>query len=174
MNKKQGVKVRPTSRKIIRNLTLKLRGILGLQNHCYFPVVDFLERGMPKIFPEFNYEYVEKTKMGRVEGLTIPETNTIQIREDVYVAATKNEGRARFTIAHEIAHYIIHKDQPPCFARVNEVLPVYVDPEWQANVFAAELLMPFHLVVEKTADEIVEKCKVSREAAEYRLSKIKS
>lgn len=173
MIRKNGVRVRPQSRVNIRDVTSTLRKKLGLQDSFDFPVIEFLEKIMPLLFPGFNYEYVEKAKMGKVEGLTIPETNTIRIREDVYESALRCEGRARFTIAHEIGHYIMHKNQFPSFARVHESLPPYEDAEWQANTFAGELLMPYHLVSGKVAHEVVELCGVSFTAADYHLSKIK-
>ena len=77
MSRKNGVRVQPTSRKSLRDYALTIRTKLGLEDHFYFPVIDFLEKVMPTVFPGFTYEYVEKTKMGNVEGLTIPETNTI-------------------------------------------------------------------------------------------------
>ena len=172
-----GVRVKPLSQAAIRSMTLAIRKRFGFFESYYFPVVEFLENVMPEIFTGFNYEYVEKMKMGGVEGLTIPETNTIRIREDVYEAAMRDEGRARFTIAHEIGHYVMHKNQVPGFSRTKEKLvidhKVFEDSEWQANAWAGELLMPYHLIHGMTIYEIVEKCKVSGQAAEYRRSKLK-
>ena len=65
-------------------------------------------------------------------------TNTIR------VAPKKNEGRYRFTIAHEIGHYVLHPrdnldktDNREHFTVWNEA-----GEEAEANIFAAELLMP--------------------------------
>ncbi len=67
------------------------------------------------------------------------------------------EGRKRFTICHELGHYVIHQDslEPTVFCRRIEVVdeaepgPV-VDPraelEREADAFAAALLMPAALV----------------------------
>jgi len=41
----------------------------------------------------------------------------------------------------------------------------YEDPEWQADCFAGELLMPYHLIQEMSKEEIMQKCKVSFTAA---------
>lgn len=54
-------------------------------------------------------------------------------------------GRRRFTIAHEIGHYVLHgAPQQPCAPRViegwKEGQPV---PEREADTFASELLLPF-------------------------------
>lgn len=58
-----------------------------------------------------------------------------------------NIRRKRFTIAHEYAHYILHKDQSRYFEDItffrkdtNSTI------EYKANEFAAELLMPENIV----------------------------
>lgn len=59
--------------------------------------------------------------------------------------------RKRFTIAHELAHYILHKP-------VNENLYAHRDAgqnggiEREANIFASNLLMPEHLVKNAVQD----------------------
>jgi hypothetical protein len=44
-------------------------------------------------------------------------------------------------------------------------IPRYRDPEWQANTFAGELMAPYELVKDMSAEEIAVKCKMSRQAA---------
>jgi hypothetical protein len=56
----------------------------------------------------------------------------------------RESGRRRFTVAHEIGHYILHVDQQiPCSPRViegwRESQPT---PEREADTFASELLLP--------------------------------
>ena len=56
----------------------------------------------------------------------------------------RESGRRRFTVAHEIGHYILHLDQQiPCSPRViegwREGKPT---PEREADTFASELLLP--------------------------------
>ncbi len=166
------VRVLPLSRQNIREMTVNLRAKVGLRNVCYFPAIEFLELGMVRFFPDFNYEYLDRKEMGNDEGLTVPEEHKIKIRLDVLEAAYQGNGRARFTIFHEIGHYFLHLNQPPCLAR-NMSIPPYERSEWQANVWAAELLMPAHIVKGMRIDEIIQECQVSREAANYHLSKIR-
>lgn len=45
--------------------------------------------------------------MGDKEGETIPSLNLIKIREDVYDKAVAGDGRARFTILHELLQEIL-------------------------------------------------------------------
>lgn len=56
----------------------------------------------------------------------------------------REEGRKRFTIAHEIGHYLLHGvQQNPCTSRVIESWgPNVVSSEREADSFASELLLP--------------------------------
>jgi len=65
-------------------------------------------------------------------------------------SSLREEGQKRFTIAHEIGHFLIpyHKDlgsvcDAPTLGRFGKHLP---RPELEANEFAAELLLPSKLV----------------------------
>ena len=86
------------------------------------------------------------------------------IREDVYDRAVDGNARDRFTLCHELGHFLLHTPERVSFAR-GEV-PTYMDPEWQANVFAGELMAPYELVKNMSACEIAEKCGMSLAAAQ--------
>ena len=66
----------------------------------------------------------------------------------IFVNATHHERRRRFTIAHEIAHFILHDhligDGISDDALYRSGLSGAV--EAQANRYAADILMPWHLV----------------------------
>lgn len=96
---------------------------------------------------------------------------SIIIREDVYLGALNNVGRDRMTIGHEIGHFIYHSPSRIQLARTDPSasLPAYMDPEWQATVFAAELLVPYHLINGMTAEEVSYHCGVSLQAANIQL-----
>jgi Zn-dependent peptidase ImmA (M78 family) len=67
--------------------------------------------------------------------------------------------RQRFTIAHEIAHYVLHRSQieddlgfeltDDTFYRSGLSKRI----EWEANKLAAEILMPWHLIDQATMQE---------------------
>lgn len=70
-------------------------------------------------------------------------------------AAMREEGRKRFTIAHEIGHFIIHRDRqisclPSDIARWEDTR---ANPERQADSFASELLLPSVEVLKKIGDQ---------------------
>ena len=87
-------------------------------------------------------------------GGTLIEEKTVQINENI----SSHEGRMHFTAAHEIGHIVLHA---PLFKRVNNVDSDQKiisrknggfegekkqPEEWQADKFAAFLLMPSKLV----------------------------
>ena len=100
------------------------------------------------------------------------------------------QGRKRFTICHELGHYVIHQDdvEATVFCRRVEVSE---DPgggeeegegqglrseiEREADAFAAAILMPAHLIVERRtalADDLTTLCAefgTSEKAMRYRL-----
>ena len=103
--------------------------------------------------------------------------------------------RQRFTIAHEIGHFVLHRGQLPLFidTQKKQFTAVFRDGdsatgenkrEVEANRFAASLLMPLELVrrelgaidPELEEDEIVaslaERFKVSKAAMSFRLANL--
>ncbi|WP_186233588.1 ImmA/IrrE family metallo-endopeptidase [Burkholderia gladioli] len=95
----------------------------------------------------YSFEILEPEQMLQrfkilAEGMTVHRENTIVLRSDVYAAAHDGAGRHRFTAAHELGHYILHRGEGMEFPRrsTEETVP-YLDSEWQANVFAREFLV---------------------------------
>lgn len=109
------------------------------------------------------------------EGETFPSLNTIKIREDVYEKATQGDGRARFTILHEVGHLLMHDNDRVALCRKSDNVPLktYEDPEWQADAFAGELLIAEHLVRDMSVNEIEIHCGASHAAAEYQYKQIR-
>jgi len=97
-----------------------------------------------------------------------------QQQYNIVVRAQDPLVRKRFTVAHEIAHFLLHRG---LFATelVDDALyrsglssPI----EAQANAFAADLLMPWHLlmpVIEKPVAELAAMFQVSEQAMKIRI-----
>lgn len=154
----------PRSRIAIRKIANDLRKIIGCENTTYFPILEFMEwilanpdKGM------INYEIVDPEEMQDTYSTTNTGMNVIRIRSDVYDGAADENPRDRFTLCHEVGHYILHRPESISFARGR--VPRYQDPEWQANTFAGELMAPYALVKDMTVDEIMKKCGMSMQAA---------
>lgn len=151
------------SRMNIRELTLELRKKCGLQDQLYFPIVEFIEWVLGDPDNDFDYEIVPISEMEDTYGTTNTESNVMRIREDVYDGAVKDNPRDRFTLCHELGHYLLHQPQFVSYARGD--IPTYCQPEWQANTFAAELMAPYHLTKNMGIAEIAENCVMSKTAA---------
>ena len=98
---------------------------------------------------------------------------TVTVDGNPTIAFNKNHRwcRRRFTIAHEIGHYMMktgHENIEPALDGTDSI-------EVEANEFAAELLMPLKEFKKDckngitSIDEIAEKYQVSKEAAGWRL-----
>ena len=155
----------PLSRKKIRNLAFELRKITGCDENPYFPIVQFIEWVLAN--PENNmgmeFEVVEPFEMEDTYGTTNTSRNIMRIRSDVYEGAIHDNPRDRFTLCHELGHYILRQPENISYARGD--IPVYQNPEWQANTFAAELLAPADLVKDMSIEEMATQCVMSRQAA---------
>ena len=101
---------------------------------------------------------------GRIVPFVFPK-DTIVL--DKFLLAAKENGRRRFTLAHEAAHYILEKiqvssrvakfhteyDSQRSYTK-DELARMFAAIEWQADVIAASLLMP-KFIVEKTVRRCV-------------------
>lgn len=164
-----GSLVPPRSIIDIRANTTHLRVILGLNDAPYFPVVKVFEF-MQDWEQGYELEIIPDHLM-QEEGLTTGKV--IRLKESVYNGAAQEIGRDRFTFAHELGHAMLHDGVQLTFARSRKPLKAYEDSEWQANTFAAELLMPYEFVKLCGMPSLVEeRCKVSNEAATLRWEKV--
>ena len=93
----------------------------------------------------------------------------------IVVRGASNERRRRFTIAHEIGHFVLHPGRlaPQRGGAVNEA---WRQQEREADQFAAELLMPELLVGRRCSSSaldptrLADRFDVSRQAMQVRLS----
>jgi hypothetical protein len=115
-----------------------------------FAMLKVFEGGLKK---EFDIGYgVEPLPFGE-EGKFNFATNEIILGERAYDDLTRDGERARFTVAHEIGHGLMHggfmratSGRVKAFARSS--IPAFKDPECQANRFGSEFLLPTMLVLE--------------------------
>jgi len=155
----------PMSKRDIILLANAYRKRAGYSNESPIDICKFLENELPSQCPWVNYEYDDGTLLNReIYAQTDIVTGTIRIKNDVYIRAVNGIPRDRFTIAHEAAHSILHTGQNPLFKEYGSVRP-FEDPEWQANVFAAELLAPCKICKDLSIPEIVTRYNVSATVA---------
>lgn len=165
-----------------------------IERHAEEVYVAALEGGMPPDPPvdvEFIVEFILDYGLhlgaslpAGVLGSTDGHAKVVYISDDI-----PNEGRRRFTIAHEIGHIRMHvttlvarDEQPTLFDRQQG--PHQDDSmEWQADYFASALLMPRRLLVKHFGEtarlgsaieptEVADLFGVSRQAASIRLEDV--
>ena len=158
------VSANPRSRQFIRKIARNIRELLNMENELYFPIVQVIELLAADEEEEFDYEIVSDGEMTDTYGTTNTASNIMKIRQKVYEGAIKGNPRDRFTLCHEFGHWLLHQPESVSFARGE--IPTYCDPEWQANTFAAELLIPYYLVQGMSIEDIVESCGVSYTCAD--------
>ena len=166
------MKAHPRSKVLIRQIANQIREILQVNKNEKIDIIRLLEMVICPAF-DISFEIIEKKKMLDKYAEYNPIDKTIKLREDVYERAINGIGRDRFTVSHEIGHIFLHSDNI-AMARSDEKIPVYCDPEWQANTFAREFLCPLNGISDNDdIDTISEKYGVSKEVASIQLSEKK-
>lgn len=167
-----GIRIaQPRSRNKIRKEAFQLRKNLGYDNVDYLPIMVILELVMPIIYPGFCIEVEDDDKLKGRFAETNPEECRIRVRNSVYEAACNGHAWARMIMAHELGHFLFHNSQNTTFAYLerNERLPADIDPERQADIFAAEFLIPIHRIKGKNEYQVSKHFGVSRSAAKNQL-----
>lgn len=175
-------RVTGTSRVAIRAYARKIRKLLGFGSR------DFIHA--PKLFDKLSvfldeqgldFDYLvlpdnDKIFDNKEEAFTDMSTGMVYVKESVMEQACRRSfKRGAFTLAHELGHYLLHYLQNDVvLSRVSDDInvPIYCDPEWQADTFASEFLMPYEECVDMDEEEIRKTYHVSRRAAEVRYNKI--
>ncbi len=162
----------------IENITSKIINDLGIST----------PRGIniEKIAKHLNVDVKAEDLDSDISGLFVIKNNKPYIRYN----KSESINRKRFTIAHELGHYVLHRDSKPLFVDKNEKIMYRnldsstgeIRKEREANAFAASLLMPKVFIqttinsAPKNTNDIVsylaDKFKVSEQAMNFRLANL--
>ena len=171
------MKSEPTSTKKLREMAMETRKMLGLPQSG--PIQ------MPKVYDRASlmidgFEYESKDDNDPCfqpgdEAYYDIGSKKIYIKESIFQDACNNRcTRSQYTLAHELGHFmpsnVFHLKL--CRENRQKKVPCYEDPEWQANTYAAELLMPFDECIRMSPEEISEHFGVSKTCAEVRKAKV--
>lgn len=172
---------KPKSKKNIQDECMLVRKALGIQDRRMVPIVAVLERAIPLAFEDFSFAVVSDLELPDAEAKANPATQSIRVRESVYLAATNGNAHSRFTLAHELGHLFTLSEIPDNDPRAgffrrerNAPSKAYLDPEWQADEFAADFLAPVPMVQGLSTAEIAESFGVSMSVAIRQLRKVDS
>jgi Zn-dependent peptidase ImmA (M78 family) len=160
----------PRSKSDILERARHIRKVFELDSAIYVPVDEIIERIDSTIDETFQWEICDDCYIpADVEAFYDPQQNFMCISNKTYVDATNGNGRARFTLAHELGHYILGVDKVilPRSSIKNLKILAFQNPEWQANTFASlflalpDIIRNFH-----NAFEVSEKCGLSYQASD--------
>jgi hypothetical protein len=121
---------------------------------------------------------IEEDDLGECSGMLIPSERLILVNASEATSGDTPTRRHRFTIAHELGHWICHArgaESAPTYCRSQDVLhETDRTLEREANVFGAELLMPEAAVREAWSafpdpSKLASRFAVSGLAAQWRL-----
>lgn len=166
--------VTPRSIDAIREIAVEVREILGLDERPV-SLPHFLDKlslfGVTVDVVEDDEDFT--LMLAGVEAVCMPDTATINLTPATYQAAEQNDPRTRFTIFHELGHFVLQHNK--AMARANYVAKPFIDSEWQADQFSAEMVMPLDVIVRhglRTPTQIARFFQVSFPAANSRVSQL--
>ena len=183
MTRRKVPAVEPRSRVDIEKIAQRvLRELVPNYGEGRVPVHDVfesLDRWDKRLTPG-----VEDLETGNLGEMT--PTGDVLLSPATYEQLVMHDPRARFTTSHEVGHAILHFKQLNSNLKNNNrklyrrnSIPAFRDPEWQANAFAAALLMPsdqMHRLKQQEPNNLVDKVArlfvVSRESASIRIERL--
>lgn len=156
----------------IESIAGEVRAALGVGPGSRAPMAVILEHVLPDLISGYEFRVDDARALGRAEAITDGFRPIITFGASAYNELAKDAPRARMTAAHELGHLLLHTGQTG-FALLR-TRDTRLDPEKQADVFAAAFLMPaseFKAV--KSIHEAMRKFGVSKDAALFRARKLK-
>lgn len=155
------------SEDIIEKAANEFRGRLSLDAvmaPCMLSVLESFQRRARN----FSFRIADHRELGQDEALMDEEADTLVVRESVMEDVKAGRERARFTVAHELGHYLLgHKGMKQRTKRLT-AYPTAQDriEETEANLFASFFLVPTRLAWDASSpDDIAMRFQVSSLAA---------
>lgn len=162
--------VYPRTRGQIEAIAAAVRAELGVSPDGRIAMQPILEFALDSLVEGAYYALESDREMNGAEGRTEGEDPVITLSASTYMRLNRGEARARMTVAHEIGHLLLHCGQR-VFHFAENLDDVRFDPEWQADQFAAALMMPAEGFAKmRTVTQAMRTFGVSRSAAIRRAS----
>jgi hypothetical protein len=138
----------------IADVALEWRRIARNENLPYFCIVDFIECVLQKVWVKnghLHIEFIDAPENARDDELAWVEFRpnlTLHVDREVWRLAQQGEPRARFILAHEVGHIILHQDDAKHFSsdprlqtKAAKIDDKEHSAEWQANTFSSYFLI---------------------------------
>lgn len=144
------------------------------ENLAYFNVVDFVVDVLQKQLKKgpILIEFFD-AEDGADPAYVTFNPLTLHVDRETWDLAKLGDPDARFVIAHEVGHLILHDHHAKAFSRDPNAQIKFAEDEhsaeWQANVFAYYFLLPTHIVAAfADVGELARACGVSQRLAQER------
>jgi IrrE N-terminal-like domain len=158
----------------IERFALILRQETGVQYLHFFNIVEFVKGPLRKYLEKkgrpLRIEFFDKTTDEDPAYVTFDALIILHVDNEVWELADIGDPTARFIIAHEIGHLLLHNHFAKAFSNSPEDWIKFSEKEysaeWQANTFALYFLLPTHIVVAfDNVEELIQSCGVTRQDA---------
>lgn len=136
------------------------RNEFGVASVELVDVVGIIEFKLPEASPGFRF-IIRPDATIKFDALAEPHLNQLTVRESIYVGACEGDAHCRFVLAHELGHFLLHKDKGRPMHKTSEAYEVQFNDmnslessETQANMFASHFLVPIALAFELKDDHV--------------------
>jgi hypothetical protein len=129
----------------IEKVARKLRAECGYSSEARVDILDIVELKLPILFADFSFVVIEDDlERPDVLALTRVEPLEIVVKDTIYQQAIKESPHARFILAHELGHLILHRNyiHPLADLLLDQARSPDINLESQADWFAEAFLLP--------------------------------
>ncbi len=173
-------RVRIRSREAIAEIAMAWWTAASKRGHS-FNICDFVLGVLTERFSSkgrLQIEFYDRCKSDDPAYVTFKPL-TLHIDRQIWTSAGNGEAYARYVVAHEIGHIVLHDQFAAAFSDEEAAQLKYLQDEesaeWQANVFAGYFLAPDHIALKlRDADVIAGLCVITDELAARRLTEAKN
>jgi hypothetical protein len=158
--------------------SLKIRANFSFSLGQKFHIIEFIELVLSRIIPELVFQvWADEELENGILGLAHFWPPEIIMAESAYIQAVNGGSRGRWIAAHELGHIWLKHGLETAFqgpAKSAVRIPTRFSAEFQADEFAAELLMPAAICRTMTVAEIAKIFGVSTSLAKRRVNFIRN
>lgn len=157
----------------------KCRSKSSKANHGYFNITEFVEQVLANDQDYGPVKLLFDVKEGEPPAyVTYSPCKILHIDADIWHLAKQGEPEARYIVAHEIGHIMLHDGSAQAFSNDPELRIKFAglseySAEAQADWFADHFLSPLSIVSSLSEDDLVKLCGIPSDLAKRQLDKIR-
>jgi transcriptional regulator with XRE-family HTH domain len=164
----------------VRKRAFLARAVFDLGDQVSFDVLQIIENQLAIVDPGFSLQVDPDSTLGEyVQIFSDSDGESVKrmlATEWLYGAAYQGTDESRFKLAHELAHWMLHRREAHTFFRLSKpgtIVSKHVRIEAEADLFAFEFLMPLSVVEKTSSSELLARgAKVPLWAARRRMRQV--